>query len=159
MGKKASMEAKQAVIVVVAIIAILAVGYYLFVYRVNEAEKGNVLQELAPLNLFDESINVIKAEGCRQVSESDGSKIVSECKENLVIRLTPNSRGNYVMKVCGDFTDGKSVASKAKIALGAMGFGTSCDPNTISFLRTETNNANVYSICGKEVYIKDGCIV
>jgi len=145
--------------IAVAIIAVAAVAYYSWTSGifVTQSTPEKVMSELVSVNAQNDTTTLVGGEMCSRIEKSDTEWTISGCNDNIQIHLTFYT-GEYVMKICGGWADGQAVARSSSVLtyLGILKPG--CDVSSISLLRVE-NGENVYNVCGRKLYMKDGCVV
>lgn len=146
------MENKRLLLV----IGFVAVLFILIIYLVFS--RASLMGQLSELNPTKDTIDLINFEKCTELSKNETEWVISDCKDNIRIYLELLPGGRYYMRICGGWADGKEVVQEAKDILTVLGMNVSCDLNlTYSLMRTESD-VQIYNVCGKNLYLSEGCI-
>jgi len=145
--------------IVIVIIAVVAAAYYSWTSGmfVMQSAPDKVMSEIVSVNAQNDTTTLVGSEMCSRIEKSDTEWTISGCKDNIDIHLTFYT-GEYVMKICGGWADGQAVAKSSSVLTYLDILKPSCDVNSISLLRAE-GGTNVYNVCGRRLYLKEGCIV
>ncbi|MCX6820544.1 MAG: hypothetical protein NT016_01160 [Candidatus Aenigmarchaeota archaeon] len=149
----------KAIAIAVLVIVVAVAAYYLWTSGmfVAQSTPEKVMGELVSISAQNDTVTLADRERCSKIQKSDTEWTISGCTDDIEIHLTFYT-DEYVMTICGGWVDGRSVARSSSVLtyLGILKQG--CDANTISLLMVD-GSTSVYDVCGKKLYMKDGCIV
>jgi hypothetical protein len=149
------METKYLIFLIAALILVFSISA---TYLVLNSATNKVIAELSKLNPTKSTIELIKVERCTRLNKTETEWLITGCKDDITIHLIFQPMASYYMKICGGWTDAKTVAQEAKDVLRVLGIVVNCDVNSITLLRTE-DDTNIYNVCGGEMYLSGRCLV
>lgn len=158
------MDTKITLLLVVVSTAIVSflLSFLIHYSNINSSsENVDLTAEIVALKPKKDTMDLIRLENCLKLEKSDTVWTISGCKDDITIYLFIKPTGGYYMRICGNWTDGREVAERVDDVLRVLGIEVNCDLNSINFLRKEEEygNVDVYNVCGKELYLSNGCII